>query len=58
MAPTPTGRLSYILVGRVDDNTVMDDTLSGIYYIAWRVLYAATVKTHVDNAPLSSQNAI
>ena len=47
--PVPPDTTAYLAVGRVTDDKCVGPEESGILFIAWRCLYAATVHARVEN---------
>jgi len=47
--PVPADVTAYLAVGRVTDDECVGPQESGILFIAWRCLYAATVNARVEN---------
>ena len=47
---TPEDEVAFLILGRLDAETVIDAQLSGIMFLAWRCLYAEITKARIEKA--------
>jgi len=56
--PAPQDTSAFLATGALSWYTVISNFHSGIFFIGWRCLYAASVKSRIDNKPLDLEAAL
>ena len=56
--PVPADVTAYLAVGRLTDDKCVGPQESGVLFIAWRCLYAATVHARIENKEIRLEAAL